>query len=127
MKHTEEELAAAILENGLRKALSDLKVKPQEMFAKMQKQSFLELFLFDEYQQICNALEQSHEGLPELLAGILAITKDKTVNPATRLQAGQTYLSFVGNLEKRKTAIENCFSQEARNRDFFGSNPLAKE
>jgi len=119
-KPTDEQLAQAILEKGLRPALAELKIAPQDFFGKMQQSAFLRLILFDEYRKTAEQLEQARDGTAEILRGLLEISTSKDVNPATRLQAGQCYLSFVGNLEKRKEEIEGAFEKVANCKEFFG-------
>ena len=119
-KPTDEQIAQAILEKGLRPALADLKIAPQDFFGKMQQSAFLRLILFDEYRKTSEQLEQARDGTAEILRGLLEISTSKDVIPATRLQAGQCYLSFVGNLEKRKEEIEGAFAKVANCKEFFG-------
>lgn len=121
-KLTDEQIANAVLEKGLQQALDDLKISPQDFFGQMQRSSFLRLILFDDYRETARQREAARNGIEEVLEGLLEISRDKAINPATRLQAGQCYLSFVGNLDKRKEGIEAAFNRHASTKEFFNDD-----
>lgn len=110
----DEKIVAALLQEGtIEKAAAAANVSPRSIYDRMREQEFKSLYSHAKADVLRAAVNNMNEKLSAAVNEIADIMQDKSVNPATRLQAAQTILNNAGKYNDLLTAAEKTANKDS--------------
>lgn len=106
---TDEQIISALLQTGtIEKAAAAAGVSTRTIYDRMREQEFKGLYAHAKAAILRAAVNSMNEKLSAAVDEIADIMQDKSVNPATRLQAAQTLLNNAGKYNDLLQAAEKA-------------------
>ena len=112
---TDEKIIAALISSGtIAQAAETVGVSPRTIYERMTQREFKVAYNAAKSDLIRTAVFSVDKHLTEAVDTIAEIMKDKTTNPAIRLQAAQTLLNNAQKFAERLTGAEKEVAKEAK-------------